>query len=257
MALTPNQIGLLIADVGVWQPVGQRIGANPPRDLTPEDVKRKIIAFYDTAIAVCLAESGGNPQAKNPSSSASGLWQIMVSVHGDKIRQAQQEIIADHGLSDVPNIFDPRVNTLVAARVYQEAGKSWKPWEVYTLPKSDPRSYTHFKGHGAKVYAFLYSPAAIQKGVDQLLAEQSIGFSTAQMAAYAVPGGVLAANASGAWNVVQPILEFVAKAGMTAGAFVVGVLLVILGVWFVISNTKVGQSIKGITPIGRARKLLK
>jgi hypothetical protein len=69
------------------------------------------------AAAIALAESGGNPTAKNPGSNARGLWQIMTTAHGDKIAGR--------------NIFDPAVNADVARKVYVEAGKKWTPWAVY------------------------------------------------------------------------------------------------------------------------------
>jgi len=252
---SPEQIGLLIFQAG-WQPKGQRIVANSGetgfRDDTPTDVKRQIIAFYDTAIAICLSESGGNPKAKNASSSASGLWQIMVSAHTAVIAASVQEATADLGLSKTPDIFHPLVNTIAAKKVSRgavAAGKGpWQPWEVY-----NKGSYRKNLGHGAKVYAAMNTPEAIEKGVKKLLNEYAAGIETAQL--FTDPTGAVGAASKG-MELIAPILTFLRDAGITIGAFALGALLVILGIWFILSQTKAGKVIKGMTPIGRAKKLL-
>ncbi len=64
------------------------------------------VAAQAAAIAEC--ESGGNPDAYNPSG-ASGLWQILGQV--------------------VPgNIFSPSVNAENAVTKYRDAGDSFSPW---------------------------------------------------------------------------------------------------------------------------------
>lgn len=64
------------------------------------------------AVAVALAESGGNPNALNPSG-ASGLWQVMWKLHG---------------LSG--NAFDPQTNANAAYQVFRQQG--WNAWTTYT-----------------------------------------------------------------------------------------------------------------------------
>lgn len=251
--LTPAQIGLLIHESpeAFW-PVGVRIAGTPPRDVTPPDVKRRIIEWLDVAVAIVYAESGGNPAAKSSISSATGLWQIMVSVHEDKIKQAQQMVISQRQMrSGTPGITHPLVNTTVAAMVYRDAGKKWTPWEVYTLPKTDKRSYVHHLGHGKQAYDGVYNNANIERGINELLAEYDRGQSLAEAAALTMP---LASIAPG---IAADAFKFLQQAGMTVGAFVLGVLLVILGAWFLLSQTKVGTAIKSATPIGKAAKLLK
>src|SRR4051812_48178503 len=71
---TPDGIGALIYKNGKWGPGGDRTA---------------IVAFLDTAIAVALAESGGNDQAMHKNSNGStdfGLWQIN-SVHTDLLKK--------------------------------------------------------------------------------------------------------------------------------------------------------------------------
>src|SRR5262249_48304057 len=63
------------------------------------------------AAAIAMAESGGNPMARNPSG-ASGLWQILGQVVGG-------------------NIFNPFVNALNAVSKFDSA-HGFSPWVTYT-----------------------------------------------------------------------------------------------------------------------------
>lgn len=69
-----------------------------------------------TAVAIAGAESGWNPEAANPSSTARGMWQTMMSYHGPKY--------------DGASWTDPFANARVAHEVYQSQG--WSAWTVYT-----------------------------------------------------------------------------------------------------------------------------
>ena len=77
-----------------------------------------------TAVAVALAESGGNPQAYNPEKRAGaaqgygsfGLWQIYRSAHPEFEGQ---------------NLFDPQTNAAAAFSVYRGAGNSFHPWSTF------------------------------------------------------------------------------------------------------------------------------
>jgi len=70
------------------------------------------------AVAVAKAESGFNPNAANPASSARGMWQIMLSAHQDKLVGKDWR--------------DPYDNAAVAHAVWVAAGRSWTPWVAYT-----------------------------------------------------------------------------------------------------------------------------
>lgn len=62
-----------------------------------------------TAAQIAECESGGNPNATNPSSSAAGLWQIL-------------------GLPFPGNPYDPGTNAAMAVAKYKGAGDSFSPW---------------------------------------------------------------------------------------------------------------------------------
>jgi hypothetical protein len=78
-----------------------------------------------TAVAIALAESGGNPQAYNPEAAAGapqgygsfGLWQIYLKAHPEFQGQ---------------NLFDPATNAAAAYAVYSAAGSSFSPWSTFT-----------------------------------------------------------------------------------------------------------------------------
>jgi hypothetical protein len=83
---------------------------------------RNLVAFYfapeDVDRAVCLMghESGGNPEARNPTSDAAGLMQVMpfwAKRHG----------------YDYDMLFNPAVNLWLASRIRDEQG--WGAWTPY------------------------------------------------------------------------------------------------------------------------------
>jgi hypothetical protein len=81
-------------------------------------------SFLSTAVAIALAESGGNVlaynaelQAGTPQTRGSyGLWQIY--------RHAHPEF-------DGWNLNDPQVNANAAYSIFKAAGFSFRPWSTY------------------------------------------------------------------------------------------------------------------------------
>lgn len=102
----------------------------PMNQLTAQDIallaKRAGFVASDiaTAVAVALAESGGNPHAYNPETAAGtpegmgsyGLWQIYRKVHPE---------FASYDL------LDPAQNAAAAYLVYQAAHYSFSPWSTF------------------------------------------------------------------------------------------------------------------------------
>ena len=85
---------------------------------------RPLVAAYfrpgdvDRALRIMRCESGGNPNAKNPRSSASGLFQ-----HLGKYWATRSAAAGYGGVS----IFDPTANVAVAAWLRDQAG-GWSHW---------------------------------------------------------------------------------------------------------------------------------
>jgi hypothetical protein len=80
-----------------------------------------------TAVAVALAESGGNPKSHNatPPDDSYGLWQInMLGAMGPERRE-------QYHLESDSDLFDPDTNAKVANSLSRD-GKSWTPWSTYT-----------------------------------------------------------------------------------------------------------------------------
>lgn len=77
-----------------------------------------------TAVAVAMAESGGNANAYNPETGANapqgkgsfGLWQIYLNAH--------PEYATD-------NLYDPATNASAAFAIYSAAGESFSPWSTF------------------------------------------------------------------------------------------------------------------------------
>lgn len=78
----------------------------------------------ETALCVINGESGGNPNAKNRSSSAAGLWQFIRSTWDDMVRpHLGGPSYAEGGP------YDPELATLYAAWLWQAEG--WTQWSAY------------------------------------------------------------------------------------------------------------------------------
>ncbi|XVS62544.1 type VII secretion target [Actinosynnema sp. CA-299493] len=79
------------------------------------------------AVAVALAESGGDPRAHNatPPDNSYGLWQInMLGSMGPARRD-------EFGLESNRDLFDPAENARAANEISGD-GRSWTPWSTYT-----------------------------------------------------------------------------------------------------------------------------
>ena len=75
-----------------------------------------------TAVAVALAESGGDPSAHGdlslPGSGSYGLWQIYAHAHPEFGPNFDQ-------------LFDPQTNANAAFSVFSAAGNSFSPWSTF------------------------------------------------------------------------------------------------------------------------------
>lgn len=84
------------------------------------------------AVAIALAESGGNARAYNPElaagtppgSGSRGLWQIYGVAHPE---------------FNNDSAFDPETNARAAYKVFREAGNRFTPWSTYNAGLAIPR----------------------------------------------------------------------------------------------------------------------
>lgn len=71
----------------------------------------------DTMMCIMSHESGGNPNAKNPRSSARGLFQILASLW------------APHFGVSYEDMYDPDVNVELARAIFDQQGyRAWSPY---------------------------------------------------------------------------------------------------------------------------------
>lgn len=254
VTMSPDEIGVTIYMVGGWGPHS----ANDTT-LSPAE-KKRIIEFLDTAIAVAKAESGGNPFALNSSSSAAGLFQIMQSVHKDKIATVAAKWaarISDLPEGKVPSILDARVNVDVARMVWNEAGNKWSPWEAYNTG-----AYKKYLGSGAGVYKTLSDPAKVKTIWSSLserfdrMARSGAGEASTFGEAFTSPEAWGTALGEVIPNPVKDALNFVKDAGPVVGIFLLGVIMLILGIVFIVTQTKAGKAVSGVVPAGKIAKVL-
>lgn len=229
---SPNEIAGLIYLVGNWGPGS----------------KDKAPAFLDTAIAVCLAESGGEdtainpPATKNPDGSytspdkyATGLWQIMYPDHRDLLDKYGEKYATSPGTMKLG--IHPLVNTSAARDLQQTQG--WQPWTAYTNG-----AYKKYTGHGAAAYAWISNKNNVQ-GLQ------------AKMANYGANAAPPKIAIDTSWQDVlkgfpQFFGNFLKQAGITTAIFIGGSILVILGAWFLLSQN--ADKIAKFTPQGAAAK---
>lgn len=212
-------------DLGVSLREGGQHSTNP-------EAKRAAIAFFDTALAVCKAESGFNPKADNPSSSAIGLWQIMQSVHKDMIAHEIDRWSSEFGKP--VDITNPVVNTACAQRLFAE--RSWQPWEVY-----NNGTYRRHLGMGAKGYAravqYATDPARLNALKDEFATGRALG---------AAIGGALmpvsgVVNDPDGW--IGQALSGIASFAAPVGVFILGALLLLVGLWIAAGNPTPAKTI--------------
>ena len=125
--VTQNAMGLeLGAPVTVTQPA-RRVTPPPPHvDPAPADqgsVEQIIRDVWsddaeDRAVAIAFRESRFVPTAAN--SCCYGIFQIHFRAH--------HAWLADYGVNQPSDLFDPRTNATVALALYQQAG--WTPWNL-------------------------------------------------------------------------------------------------------------------------------
>lgn len=227
--LNDSELGFAMVMAGFCPPI---LPDNYDAPYTKDD----IISWLDVAVAVCLAESGGDPAAKNPSSSATGLWQIMYSVHKDKVEPAYKFLQETYNYkTDMgegqDRLLDPVINSRVALMVYGESPVNPKstsrfsPWEAYNTG-----AYKAYLGHGKTVYA----TAGKAIPIAGQFRTSALG-NTVRDVKDSV-GGVVSSVPNAIASATKSTLGFVKAGAINAGVFILGLIVVILGVWFLLNK---------------------
>jgi len=71
----------------------------------------------DRALCLMSYESGGNPNAKNPRSTARGLMQVLASLWAPAFGVSYEDL------------YDPETNLRIASEIYRSQG--WRAWSPY------------------------------------------------------------------------------------------------------------------------------
>lgn len=119
-------VGLLIAAILLvaGTSAGEQLVSGLSGKLSPEEIAQYAAnagftgADLQTAVAIALAESGGNSASVGDLNLgvSIGLWQINEKYHPE-----------DSGL----NLKDPQTNANAAYAIYVAAGYSFRPWSTY------------------------------------------------------------------------------------------------------------------------------
>lgn len=106
---------------------------------------RKLVQFYfrpehwEYALRMIDWESGGDPMAENPKSSARGLFQHLERLWPDRIARVTA-FYGDVGITVSEDIFDPEANIAAAAWLLDQAGRHpvWGGWGQWTPSHTKP-----------------------------------------------------------------------------------------------------------------------
>jgi hypothetical protein len=238
------QIAALMGVVGWKPPVG----------------KDAATRFYDIAIAIALAESQGNTRAVSDTGDY-GLWQIHVKSHDIKVRQAIFVWKRKSPKDAKVDIFDPRVNTDVARMVYEEA-HGFKPWATY-----NNGSYKKYLGHGSEAVAMLGSAdlkGATLKELAGFMAKLGLKGAEMTLPVGSATGIDLGLNSdsldnlkdavTGNLNPADKVLSFAKQAGLVVGVFLVGLVIIILGLVWLLKKPIANAAIDVAVPGGKLAK---
>ncbi len=175
------------------------------------------------AVAVALAESGGDTRAYNPELASSysrpgagsrGLWQIFGAVHPNYNSSAA---------------FDPAVNARGAYEIYKAAGSKFTPWSAYK---------------GGQYKKFL---GAVPTGEASAIPQGAVGIPIGggvQLKPQYQEGGLLPSSVT----VELPKIDW-----LSIGLLAAGMALVILGIIFLFAKSEPGQRVIALG--GEAAKL--
>lgn len=186
------------------------------------------------AVAIAMAESGGNTEAYNPElgagtkkgSGSRGLWQIYGQAHPQY---------------NNATMFNPQANADAAFQVYREMGNRFTPWSVWN------------KGIAQKIIPTLpkfqidTSPAArsqtTTRAVGQMTGNQTSGSVPAFDVGAQIKSGVDGAITSIQNAILGKTSDGRQREGLDVGIYAVGLVLVLVGLIFLFVNSDGGQKL--------------
>lgn len=185
------------------------------------------------AVAIAMAESGGNPQAYNPELAAGtksgagsrGLWQVYGTAH-PQFNNA--------------TMFDPLENAKAAYQVYREAGNKFTPWSTWNLGMASKLIPTlpKFKIDG--------SPAGRAQTTTRATAQMTGQTSDAVSNVNNSIGTQIKTGVDGAIDSVKNAIAGKTVEGkqrefFDIGIYGAGVVLILIGLIFIFVNSDAGK----------------
>jgi len=187
------------------------------------------------AVAIALAESGGRTDAYNPENAAGtapgsgsrGLWQIYGTAHPE---------------FNNASVLDPQANANAAYKVYREAGNRFTPWSTWNVGIANKIIPTLPK------FKIDSSPSGRSESTTQAVGKMT--GTTIGVSGVVGSAGVVAADPGVVETVVTNIKNSLLgktaqgeqREGADLGAFLLGALLVLIGLIFLFINSPTGKN---------------
>lgn len=196
-----------------------------------------------TAVAIALAESGGNPRAHNPvpPDNSYGLWQInMLGGMGPERRKR-------FNLKSNEDLFEPSTNARVAYALWKDRG-NFSAWSTYSNGRYltyMPRANAAVKKNGGA------ASGRVGEGGNSPLPRPDTP----------LPDGLegtiydLRDTLAGVKGFVDSLTN--PQTWLRVGMFAGGAVLVIVGVLFLIGQSKTARTVASAIPVGRAVRAAK
>jgi hypothetical protein len=203
--------------------------------------KEATIKHLNILGGIANGESGRRTDAVN--GNAVGLWQVMTTVHN---------VTKDQ-------MLNPVYCTNTARQISDARGGSarYDDWEAYTKKTAQ---YKAGLGHGKTMFRYLHSLGSDDARSAEL--GKKFPLYDTGLSGPLGPGFEDAVdNADSALDPVGKGLNFLKESGIVVGAFLLGLVLVIIGLWYIASQTKIGKAAIGtassVGPAGPVKKLIK
>lgn len=207
----------------------------------------KDIASLSTAVAVALAESGGNARSHNGNAGTGdnsyGLWQINMLGKMGPARRKQ------FGISSNEQLYLPATNAKAAYMLYKQSG-GWGPWSAYKNG-----SYKQYQNRGATAAMAVAKGGSTISGVadPSKNADITVGIGDVGVGLNNPMSGIQETIATGINSVMQGFF----KIGF--GVAGVGMALVLIAVAVTVLMRKpLGNAAKkviAVAPTGKAAKV--
>ena len=192
-----------------------------------------------TGVAVILAESGGNPDAENGSTTATGLFQIMFSIW------SKDKDVAALGVKTRADLHNPVINVKAGAIILHKQG--WKAWDTY-----NHGSHTKFMARGNAAVKAASTQDATNKDTGQSLLGTINDWTLNLLGKGGSAAKSVASKANpldGVGSAIKDFTSTVTKITENIGVIIIVVVLLSLGIFILTRNTSTGKAIGTVAKV--------